>query len=152
MLRAVIITADNHHMHATLSLYHCAVKPLRCSVCTFSTVLWAPTDSVCSFSLCSHCYVSQEQSLQNQRQRVRQRQTRRGAEKKRERKIQNKKVQKIKLYRWLCNFPRGFWLGRLSQMSSDWHAFHWLLQLVYSMNSWYTYTYDTSTDLHQILQ
>lgn len=54
------------HPHCPVNL-HCTVKLLQCSLGAFSAVLWAPDDCVCSHSVCSHCYVSQVQTLQNKR-------------------------------------------------------------------------------------
>lgn len=65
------------HCHVNL---HCTVKLLQCSLCAFSTVLWAPSDCVCSHSMCSHCYVSQVQTLQNKRHKMRGRQAQRDTE------------------------------------------------------------------------
>lgn len=71
------------HTHCPVNL-HCTVKLLQCSLCTFSTVLWAPNDCVCSRGVCSHCYASQVQTLQDKRCRMRE-QTHRDTEKQNER-------------------------------------------------------------------
>lgn len=70
---------------------YCTVQcRLQCSLCAFSAILRDPNNCVSSRGLCSHCYGSQEQTLQNKRHRMWER-THRDTENGKEREQQTKK-------------------------------------------------------------